>query len=314
MGQRSARETFLGIITAFIQKRTWTQAELARSLDVGTPAVRKHLRELQANGWKLEESREGAQVYWSVPKNWFPGGLIFKPEEVPDLLRLLLRSPKTDRRERLLAAIRERLPLKDAAPLASPALRAQEVPQGEEEWLAVLEDAAARKIAVKMRYFSTSRRDESTRHVSVLRLELGPRPRFIAMCHRAGALKWFRVSNVLHAKADESEPFRDAPEAAVTSFERESLGGYREVRAPIECAFFVRQPEAAWVARNLPEPMSGESVDGGVRVTVSTTALTVVARFVVALGEAAHCETPELAAAVVDLANGALRQAAQRAS
>ena len=68
------------------------------------------------------------------------------------------------------------------------------------------------------------------------------------------------------------------------------------------------------IVKNLLDGMSVERSEDGIRVTVTTSALTVVARFVVGLGAAAIPETPALAREVAVLARGALEaiQAAER--
>src|SRR5207245_4396651 len=116
----------------------------------------------------------------------------------------------------------------------------------------------------------------------------------------------FRVSSVLHARLDPAEAFRPTAPEALARFEGESLGGFREPRAAVACVFFVRQPEAAWVGRNLLERMTAETLPNGIRVSIETTAVSVVARFVVALGGAGEAESAELAAGVAELAEGAL--------
>jgi hypothetical protein len=70
--------------------------------------------------------------------------------------------------------------------------------------------------------------------------------------------------------------------------------------------FFVSDPDARWVARNLSAGMQAEPVPGGIRVTVETSALPVLGRFVVGLGAAAKPLTPALQGEVARLARGAL--------
>jgi hypothetical protein len=92
-------------------------------------------------------------------------------------------------------------------------------------------------------------------------------------------------------------------------FRKASLDGFKGHGPAVECSFFVREPESAWVANNLLEGMQVESLHGGIRVCVETSALVPLARFVVRLGEAARPETRALAEAIVELARGALDQA-----
>src|SRR5690606_32297027 len=146
--------------------------------------------------------------------------------------------------------------------------------------------------------FTASRRREAWRHASVHQVELGSRPQLIATCHTANALRRFRLSNVLEARLDRAEPHREADAEALRRLDAETFGGFRGQGPVVPCSFVVREPESAWVARNLPdEGLVEEPVAGGSRFRVATNAVPVLARFVVGLGAAAVSETPELAAA-----------------
>lgn len=306
MGQRSSTETVVAIVQAFLQRRTWSQAELARHVGVAVPALRKRLNELTTSGFPLDREEDHPHVFWSVPKDWFPGGVVFSGEEVPDLLRQLAHLPRGAARDRLLAKVIESAPRRASLAAPAAALVTRTSSPSEESWLPLCEDAAARRTALRVRYFTASRGAIEWRHVSVQRVVVGPPARLVALCHRSGALKWFRVDNVLGAVLDHHEPFRGADAGAVEAFLATSLDGFHAGGAPTRCAFFVRDPEARWVQSSLLDPMRSEVVPGGIRVTVETSAPLVVARFVVALGAAARAETPELRAHVAELARGSL--------
>lgn len=304
MGQKSKTETFFALVNAFIQQPTWQQAELARKLEVSTETVRAKMIELQAAGFKVEQQKDHPHVYWSVPKNWFPGALVFTESEAHDLVRLVSRAKAGELRDKVLAIVEKRLRKMDRLPVPTPARE-----DTDEKILATIEDAAG-KSALKIRYFAASRGDESERFVSIHRIEHEPRLQFIATCHRSGKLKRFRVSNVLAARPWESEKFRAADAADVDRFVDESIGGFRAEGPRVPCSFVVEGPDAAWVARNLPDKrMEREPVQNGARFTVETSAVQLIARFVVGLGASARAETPELAAAVRALAEGALAPA-----
>jgi predicted DNA-binding transcriptional regulator YafY len=318
VGQRTPTETLFGIIAAFVEDRTWSQAALARRLETRPETIRRRLEELQAGGFKLERSVEHPQVYWSVPKHWFPGALLFKADEVRDLLRLLGRAPRGALRAQILGLVVSRLSnLGNAgasAVLEAPAVQPPVPRDDAERWLAVAEDAVSAKVPMKMRYFTASRRDESWRHVSVHRVDHGPRPHVIGTCHTANALRRFRVSNVLDARLDPGEEHRPVTAEALQSFDDESFGAFRQQGPAVDSAFFVRDSEASWVARNLPDDrIRPEAARGGTRFRVTTSAVDVLARFVVGLGDVATAETPELAAAVAKLARGALANATPNA-
>lgn len=311
MGQRSTTETAFGIIAAFIERQTWTQAELARKLETRPETIRKQLLELQAGGLKLEREEDHPHVYWSVPKNWIPGALAFKADEARDLLRLIARAPRGALRDRIVDMAVARLGRGEKTAEFDPtAVRSAAITDDEERWLEVIEDAAAQKQALKMRYFSASRRHESWRHASVQRVDVGARPQFVAICHQAKELRRFRVSNVLEAKLDKGESFHAATPAALARFDRETFGGFHDVGPLTRCEFFVRDPECAWVLKNLPdEQISHAPATGGMKFSVETSGVAVLARFVAGLGEVARPETPELAAEVASIARAALTNA-----
>ena len=81
---------------------------------------------------------------------------------------------------------------------------------------------------------------------------------------------------------------------------------------PTSHVFFVSDPDARWVSRNLIEEMRSEEVPGGLRVTLETSALRRLARFVVGLGASAKPLTPALEAEVAALAKGALEAIASK--
>jgi predicted DNA-binding transcriptional regulator YafY len=311
MGQRSPRETFLAVVHAFIAKPKWSQVSLAEEVKISVPALRKHLLELQLNKWPLTTTPGNPSPMWEVPKNWYPGALIFKQDEVADLVRLVARAPRSAVRARLLRTMQERMSAKEPTPPVDPdVVHTPAMTAEEERVLAMAEDSATRKTALHMRYFTASRGDEGWRHVSVHHVEAGPPARVIATCHRSGDLKWFRVNNVGTARLDAQEPYRPTTPAALKKFAAESLGGFHEGGAPVKCMFYVRRPESLWASRNLLPGMECETFRDEIRVSIETAAVIVVARFVVGLGDAATCDTPELAAAVAQLAKGALASAA----
>jgi predicted DNA-binding transcriptional regulator YafY len=294
VGQRSTTETLAGVYQAFLTRRTWKQADLARELDVSSEAVRRVLHELQEKGMPLDREEDHPHVYWSVPKGWFPESLLFKREEIPELLRQLRRIPHGQGRARLLALVIGRLP--GAAPVAatSPAVVARDADPQEDRYLSVVEDSAGTGVALFMRYLTAGRVEAGTRHVSVHRVLLGPPARFVGTCHRSGTLKTFRADGVLDARLDPNETFRLADVAEVDAYVKASLDGFNEGGTPATFSFVVRNPEARWVKNNLLGGMQAEPAGDGIRVTFHGSALGRLARFVVSLGAAATAETPAL--------------------
>jgi hypothetical protein len=181
----------------------------------------------------------------------------------------------------------------------------------EEAWLPIVEDAS-RGTTLGMRYVGSGRGAPEWRYVSVQHVDVGPPSRFVAICHRTGTLKRFRVEGITLARLDPTTPYRAADPDELQALLQESVDGFHGEREPIDCTFVVRSPEARWVALNLPAGMRVDPhapLRDGVRVRCRTAAVLRVARFVVGLGDAAIPETPELSACVSELAQGALKNA-----
>lgn len=304
MGQRSNAETVTAILAAFWTHRTWRQAELARTLNLSVRALTRHLEALVGAGWPLSRDEDHPNVFWSLPKAWFPDGILLSREDGASLLHVLLRVPESPERRRLLHAISVRLPVvlqKDA-----PVARVVPPPATDEseEHLSALLDAALARRPLRLKYFTVSRGSVSDRVVSVQRVVVGPPARFVAWCHASAALKWFRVDSVMRLTTD-GAAFHEVEDAAVEALLAGSVDGYSAGPA-VRVEVFVREPESRWVRQNLPAGLSARDEPGGVTLFAETAGLLPTARFVVGLGASAVCRTPELAAEVRRLAEGAL--------
>lgn len=300
MGSRSPTETVARILVALLSRRTWSQADLARHVDLSVKALRPRLFELTEAGVPLEREEDHPHVYWSVPRAWFPSAAVLSHTEARLVGRWISRLPRSKAREDLLGR------LVDHAGALGPAA------SFDEAVLDALEESATNEQAARIRYYSASRGDEGTRLVSVHRFVHGERPRFAATCHRDGRLKWFRLDRVLSAAAATApgdEPFRPVPAAEVDRFVAESTDGFHAGKTAT-VRFVVSGSAARWAVRNLPGAAQVEPTgDGAVRVTMTTAGLDVVARFVVGLGQDATPEPGALRDAVVALARGALAAA-----
>lgn len=263
--------------------------------------MRRHLDDLLLAGWPLEREEEHPHVYWSVPRGWFPGGLLLESAETAALLHLLLRVPTGPEHALLLKAVTSRAPklLADAVERVVPP-RSSEVA---EHYLPLLLDAVAGRLALRMRYFTASRGALTTRAVSVQRVLVGPPTRFIAWCHTSQALRWFRLDYASEVAKDAAD-FHEVDDDEVDAVLHSSVDGYQGKQLT-HVAFFVRDPDARWVAGNLPDGLLGTSVEGGLLVEAETAGLLPVARFVVGLGASAECRSPELRSLVRELAEGA---------
>ena len=302
MGRRSGVETVVELVGAFVDRKRWRQAELARRLEMTVPALRKHLV-LLTKHIPLTSTTEHPDVFWQVSPEWKPEGLVLRGSDGAAILRLLARAPRSVERDRLLTLL-----LQKDSRLARPMrVDPPEVSPEDERHLAVVEDAASRLVPLKMKYSSAHRGGTEWRVVSVARIMPGPPSRFLAVCHRAGKLRAFRVSSIHAAHLDGEESFREADTAELERRVGSSVGGFFD-GADGEETFVVRGPKVRWVAHNLPDGVRGAVLaDGSFRASASSAGLPVVAGFVVALGDAAVCESVGLANAVKELAEGAVR-------
>jgi predicted DNA-binding transcriptional regulator YafY len=302
MGQRSGSQTAIEIIQAFLRQRTWSQAELARVLDIGVPALRKRLDELSKAGVPLQTDVDSPHVYWSVPKTWLPGAVHLTPAQILELRRLLLRLPRSKTCDALLGALGAAIGNCGTGDWVHVSREAG--PQ-EEQFLAQLEDHIAQGKALRFKYFTASRAALDWREASPYRVDVGPPIRFVAWCHRSKELRWFRLDHVQSIAAQANDDFQQASDD-VDGFIRSSLDGFHERMDPVECTFFVAETAARWVKYNLPDGFQATDVPGGVEVTGDTAGMLPLARFVVGLGADARAITPELAAVVTELAQGSL--------
>jgi len=254
----------------------------------------------------LTNEFEHPHVYWSVPRGWLPDAVAIDKTELPVLVRLVARSPRSAARDRLLRKLvrfeRDAEGLAGAMVTRTPSLQ-------EESFLPLAEDAAARRVALGIQYFTASRGALEWRHISVHRVVAGPPARLAATCHRTGRLKWFRIDNVLSAHLDPEVAFKPADAGSVERFLAGTVDGFHDGGASSDCVVTVRAPESHWVQRNLLEGMQFSVQGEGIRIVAPSSALTRVARWVVGLGDAATCETKELAALVAALARAALSRA-----
>jgi predicted DNA-binding transcriptional regulator YafY len=303
VSRKSASATVAGALAAFIERPTWGQAELARHLGVTSRALKRCLEDL-AEVVPLEREEEPPAVYWSVPHVWVPKGLVLTGEQVPELLRILIRSKGSTSRDKLIRAVSACISgaeAPDASRVVTPTTRP------EERLLSILEDAAARRVPVRMRYHSASTGALDERVVSVENTVEGDRVRFVGTCHASGRLQWFRVDGVTEAVLDPTLAFVAAPDGAANRFISESVDGFHDGE-PTDCVVFVRDPEARWVVKNLPTPMTQHRVEGGVRLSKFCAGGPVVARWVLGLGDAAIAESPRLRRTVVEIATRALQR------
>lgn len=307
MGRRDGTETLANVLLAFLEQRTWRQAELARRVGVERRQLVRVLDNLTRAGFDIHREEEHPDVYWSVPKHWFPGGVAFSGEDVSDLVRVLQLAPQSKKRDRLLSWI-------SACATGVGSNEGHVVTRvlspAEEASLTVLQQSAEQKIAANVRYYTLSRGDIAWRFLSVHRILLD-RGRFVALCHRDDRLKWFRLDGVISAELSRQEPFRDTEAAEVDRLLNESVDGYHSGAPAIRCTFRVNLQDARWVRTQVQLPCEIKEEGGEMVFTAVTAGLLSLARFLVGLGRAARVDTPELRKLVVELARGALAMHAE---
>ena len=308
MSRRTQAETLALIVEAFHESRTWAQAALGKRVGVESRRVKGYLDVLiKTKQFPLERSVEGRHVYWSLPKGWIAGGVTLLQDEIAELVRILARSPRSASCRLLLAKLVACSPPRAPPTVEPDTIAAPSRSEREERMLGVAESSAAAPVPLRVRYHTPSRDEVTDRTLSVQRIQAGPPARLFAWCHKSQALKTFRVDRIHGAALDPGVAFVRCDPAEVDALVAGSVDGYHgPAREPVLCRFCVRDPQARWVAFNLPEPMRGERRDALLEVTVKTAAVEQVSRFVVGLGGAAAPLTPELEAGVRALAEGAL--------
>ena len=308
MGRRNHAETMIAIVDAFHEKNTWTQAALAERTGVEVRRVRALLDLLvETRCFPLERMREGAHVYWSLPKRWVAGGVAVSEEDIAPLARLVARSPGGTFRDRILAMLLACAPPRVPRPVEPGTMQGSVRSDFEERMLSLVESSAAQRFVVSVRYITASRGEESSRALSVQRIDARPPARLVAYCHKAKELRTFRVDRLRGAVRDRGLAFVRVDEDEVAAYVARSVDGFHGFGDKVELSrFFVRDPEAHWVKHNLLTPMEFVVVEGGIEVTVKSASVDPIARFVVGLGGAAVPSTPALRAAVRALAEGAL--------
>lgn len=294
---------------AFLRQPTWRQPDLAREVDVGVDALKKRLNEMTLAGVNLQREEETpTEIYWSVPKGWFPGGVFLADQEERLLLYAIANHPSGPTQDRILTALARSRALDEAT---VERMRSVVVmpPSSNEEILHLLFEAASSQRVVHVDHYSSKRGQLRPRRLSVHRVLPGARPRCLATCHETEALKWFRVDSMSNPRVDEATDFLTATAEEVGSVLRGTVDGFYEDGREQELSFLIREDDASWVRRNLPTGMRAEDGPEGLRVRVTTAAVRSVARFVVGLGGAATPETPVLAESVRQIAQEALEAA-----
>lgn len=307
MGRRGASETPIAILAAFIEKRSWRQTDLARRVGVSVRSLRECLLAMESSGtFPLERQDEPPHVVWTLPASWLPEGVVLTKRDAREAVRLLARLEVSAPRDHLIqtllgptALLHARADVVDRAPTV----------------LARIEDGRNARSPVRIRYTSTTSGSQPVgawRTLSVQAVLYGDHPRFVALEHGRRGLRTFRVDRVHEVCVAEAGIFRPCEEEVVARYLAAGVDGYHG-DAPVQrCSFVVREPEARWVGGNLPvRNATVERTPEGLRVEVATSAVTVLARFVVGLGIAARVLDEPLLAEVRRIASEALTSASK---
>jgi predicted DNA-binding transcriptional regulator YafY len=311
MANRSSADLVVAIFQAFRSQSVWKQAELARHIGIESRAVRRHLDELSRHGFPLHSEVEHPHVYWSIEKGFLPGGVSILEHEVPELLRLVARAPRSEFRDSIFARLLAQSGLEKTLERLPERVKGAQFSEAERFHVTVIEDAATQQVVLHMRYYSAHRGVVEWRRVSVYEEQLGPPARFLARCHRDGLLKWFRVDNVMAAELDSNTPFRPASREEVEAHRASSVGGFHTGAPAQEYEIFIRNPEARWAVRNAPCAVREFPAEGGARLITVNAGAPVLAAWIVSLGAAAHAVTPELRALARELALGSVQANAE---
>ncbi len=309
MGTRDNYETITRVIQAFAGSRTWKQADLARHVGVQTPALRRILNSLQLASMPLDKQDEHPHVFWSVPRHWFPGGVVFDADDWPVLVHAVLRIAHEQRRDkllrRLLAGRRSPGLGENGLERLNQAIAATPFTDEEHEKVLLIEQSILEQVPVSMHYYS-NKGQLGWRVISPQKLITEPHGRVVGFCHTNNELKWFRIDNIQRARLDRAQARKEADPEAVDAFLNSSVDGYHDGTDDV-LAFRVRAPESSWVRGNLLAGMSidPESPTGELRIVTRGAAL-VVARYVAGLGGAAAAEGEQLRALVRQLAAEAI--------
>jgi predicted DNA-binding transcriptional regulator YafY len=302
VGRRSGTETAVAVLAAFIERRSWAQAALARRVGVSVRALRACLLSMEESGrFPLEREDVPPHVVWRLPASWLPEGVALSRKDAQTTVRLLSRLAAEPARDRLLETL--------LGPTALLHARG-DVAEPEPAVLSAVEDACNGRLVLRVRYASTTSgpgSDASWRTLSVQQLLHGEHPRFVALERGKRGLRVFRVDRVVEARVVRDGFFQTCDGDELGAFIAASVDGFHGDGPVCRCVFFVRDPEARWVEGNLPVRGARiERVAGGIRVEVETAGVVVLARFVVGLGGAARAEDVLLRRVVERLAREAL--------
>jgi predicted DNA-binding transcriptional regulator YafY len=305
MARKSPIETVMEILNAFAEKPSWSQAELARHLQITVRPLAKYLDAFPAHFgvYKLPPEDTKPNVVWRCEMPATVGPVI-SHAEVASFIKQIRRAPKSKARDAAITRLKKLS--KDDRSSAS----TRELTPQEEMHLEQLEEAVAKHHVMHIHYVPLSGASNPWRHVSPQRIVLNGPPRVVGYCHRDLKLKWFRVDRIYSALADVAVKYVQVAREQVDAHCDNSVDGFNSGLISESAESFTLEPAARWAAVNLPSGLRATDIgQGHTRVTVPSSGIIVAARFVVGLGAEAHVETPALRRLVHDLACASLTRA-----
>jgi biotin operon repressor len=312
VGSKSKTETPLRLLAALLEQRTWSQAELARRVEVHPQTVRQCMQELMDAGVPLERDDDHPHVYWSVPQSWLPEGVHLPRVHFVDLLRRLARGAAPAERDPLLKH------LVDAAPsLGEMVARIQEahVPSDvplSSALLATLEDAWESH-AVILSYRKVRGGPVEARHCSPARF-VDQYQHLLARCHQSGKAQRFRLDRILGVSAAVGVEYAPLNDTEIAEALTGAVDGFRAPGPLVSVRFRLvgAEKEVGWMVEQLPEDLEVEKVASGYLVHGETGALGKLAAKLVTYGAVVRYDDEglrEAARAVVEGAGMALGMA-----
>lgn len=305
MGRRGAAESVVKALGLLLERPRWRQAELARELELSTPAARKLLHEMSAS-MDLTSERDGAHVYWTLSDAWLSDGLRVARADLPVFFTVALagrRGPRGD------AFVRKCLVACGWGEAAADAVSVDAVDESAERHRRLLVDAQRLRRAVRIHYHAQNTGDLEWKVVSPQQIDERGTPTLVAWSHERDALRTFRLDRIIAAALHPTTPFHAVSSSELDEFARGAVDGFRsDARTPF---WFTVRTEARWVRDNLPrlDTVRVTTVDDALRVEGEVASVAVLARFVVGIGPHVVAMDPALATAVRDIALAAAHAA-----
>ncbi|MFO0722857.1 MAG: hypothetical protein U1E65_03665 [Myxococcota bacterium] len=274
------------VIECFGERRSWTERELARRLRTTPAAVQQMVAVLLDHGWPVSLDHG----VWSVPDDWEPGGLALDAFDLADLLRLLARTGRTHPRDTILGKLSRRLTTpKKLVAMSDP------VAAG---FFAVLQDCAKRACAAEVLYYSRETCLAETRLVSPQASSGGSRECPV-VSNRSNSPTSLLMDSVLDVTDAPDRPYfhgSDPPR-------RVSASAWR-----VAVKFSVPRSKLRALVAFLPMGLAIVHDGDRIRAEGTVTALSPIARAVLALGAGTVIDTSELRGLVEVLAGLAVGQ------